>query len=740
MLQSLKSLFTALLLFTFTISYAGEGMWLPHLLKLLNEKEMKSMGMKISAEDIYSVNKGSLKDAIVHFGGFCTSEIISPDGLLLTNHHCGYGAIQSHSSVENNLIKNGFWAKNHGEELPNAGLTATFIDYIDDVTAKVLVGVTDQMSATERQSIVDKNLTEVRKTYKLESYQEVIIRPFFDGNQYFAFVTTIYKDVRLVGTPPEFIGKFGSDTDNWIWPRHTGDFSLFRIYAGKDNKPAEYSKDNVPYKPKHFLPISMDGVSEGDFTMVFGFPGRTNQYLPASAIKQVVNTLNPAKIEIRETSLKIMDKYMRVDEATKIKYAAKYATIANYWKKWIGESQGLKQTNAIQKKLDNEADFQKRLAADSPYKNLLSDLDKLYKDIDEYALARDYYSEIAQRNVDLTSYMNTLKRLVSAYEKNGEKGYNDLLPKVKDFSTGFYQDFDSKIDEEKFGALLTLYVDNLDPKFVPMYLQRENLSMAKTDSYHQMVANQYILSSFTSELEAMKILSLEPAKAISAIKSDPVYALASEWADFYNKEIATPYNNIRKEIDLKLEKYTKAQMEVFTEKRFYPDANSTLRVTYGQVNGYEPRDAVAYEPVTYLDGVIEKYVPGDYEFDVSPRMLELHKAKDYGPYADKKNGKLPVCFIGSNHTTGGNSGSPAIDAHGNLIGLNFDRVWEGTMSDINYDASICRNIMVDARYILWVIDKYAGAGHLVKEMKLVHPKSKVTPTKKVKSPRQSATK
>lgn len=739
MSQSLKLLFTIILLFIFGVSYAGEGMWLPHLLKLLNEKEMKSMGMKISAEDIYSVNKGSLKDAIVHFGGFCTSEIISPDGLLLTNHHCGYGAIQSHSSVENNLIKNGFWAKNHGEELPNAGLTATFIDYIDDVTAKVLVGVNDNMTATERQSIVDKNLAEVRKTYKLESYQEVMIRPFFDGNQYFAFVTTIYKDVRLVGTPPEFIGKFGSDTDNWVWPRHTGDFSLFRIYAGKDNKPAEYSKDNVPYKPKHFLPISMDGVAEGDFTMVFGFPGRTNQYLPASAIKQVVNTLNPAKIEIREMSLKIMDKYMRADEGTKIKYAAKYATIANYWKKWIGESLGLKQTNAIQKKLDNEAAFQKRLAADSPYRNLLAELDKLYKDIDEYALARDYYSEIAQRNVDLTSYMNTLKRLVSAFEKNGEKGYLELLPKVKDFSSSFYQDFDSKIDEEKFGALLTLYVDNIDQKFVPMYLQRDNLSMAKSDTYHQMVTNQYILSSFTTELEAMKILSLEPARAISAIKSDPMYALSSEWADFYNKEIATPYNSIRKEIDLKLEQYTKAQMEVFTEKRFYPDANGTLRVTYGQVNGYQPRDAVAYEPVTYFDGVIEKYVPGDYEFDVSPRMLELHKAKDYGPYADK-TGKLPVCFIGSNHTTGGNSGSPAIDAHGNLIGLNFDRVWEGTMSDINYDASICRNIMVDARYILWVIDKYAGAGHLVKEMKLVNPKTKITPTKKVKGQRQSATK
>lgn len=711
------------------ISYAGEGMWLPQLLKLLNENEMKSMGMKISADDIYSVNKGSLKDAIVHFGGFCTSEIISPNGLLLTNHHCGYGQIQSHSTVENNLIKNGFWAKNYKEELPNQGLTATFIDYIDDVSTKVLTGIKPEMSATERQSLIDKNLADVRKTYKLEAYQNVIIRPFFDGNQYFAFVTTVYRDVRLVGAPPESIGKFGSDTDNWVWPRHTGDFSLFRIYADKNNKPADYSPENVPYKPKHFLPISMDGIAEGDFTMVFGFPGRTNQYLPSSAISQVLETLNPAKIAIRETSLKIMDKYMREDEATKIKYAAKYATIANYWKKWIGESMGLKQTNALQKKLDYEANFQQKLAADSPYKNLLGELQKLYSDINQYALANDYYSEIALRNVDLTSYMATLRRLVNAYEKNGEAGYNELLLNVKTFSTNFYNDFDSAIDQEKFSALLDMYVKNLDKKFVPEFLQRENLGMQPNETYDQMIKDQYQSSSFTSVEDAMAILNLSPEKAVSAIKSDPIFALTSEWSAFFSKEISTPYNNIRKEIDLKLAQYTKAQMDVFTEKRFYPDANSTLRVTYGKVNGYEPRDAVKYSPVTYLDGVIAKYVPGDYEFDLQPKMLALYKAKDYGAYADK-NGKLPVCFIGSNHTTGGNSGSPAIDANGNLIGLNFDRVWEGTMSDINYDASICRNIMVDVRYILWVVDKYAGAEHLIKEMKLVHPKA--MPIKKKK--------
>jgi hypothetical protein len=709
-------------------SFAGEGMWLPQLLKLLNEKEMKSMGMKISAEDIYSVNKGSLKDAIVHFGGFCTSELISPNGLLLTNHHCGYGQIQSHSTMGNNLIKNGFWAKSHKDELPNKGLTATFIDRIDDVSAKVLNGVTDSMSPTERQSAIDKNISELHKSYSLESYQDVIIKPFFDGNQYFAFVTTIYRDVRLVGTPPESIGKFGADTDNWVWPRHTGDFSLFRIYAGKDNKPADYSPENVPYKPKHFLPISLDGISEGDFTMVFGFPGKTSQYLPSSAISQTLNTLNPARISIRETSLKIMDKYMREDEATKIKYASKYASIANAWKKWIGESQGLRQSNAVQKKKKYEEAFQKRLSPDSPYKNLLSDLEKQYNDIDGLALARDYHQEIALRNVEILARMSDFRKLVSQYESGGNNAYIAQVDKLKPSLSAFFKDFDNKIDQEKMGALLTLYADNLDEKFVPEFLRRENLGMTSDESYDMMVADQFTLSSLTTEKEVMEILALSPEKAVTAIKSDPIYALATAWADFYESEISTPYNTIKRSLDLNQEKYTKAQTEVFKEKRFYPDANSTMRVTYGNVNGYEPKDAVYYTPVTYLDGVIAKYVPGDYEFDLETRMLELYKNKDYGMYADK-NGKLPVCFIASNHTTGGNSGSPAIDAHGNLIGLNFDRVWEGTMSDLNYDPSICRNIMVDARYILWVVDKYSNASHLIQEMKLVHPKNKMTTQK-----------
>ncbi len=707
-------IFPALFLFFVTKINAGEGMWLPHLLKALNESEMQAMGMKLTAEDIYSVNKGSLKDAIVHFGGFCTSEIISSNGLLLTNHHCGYRQLQSHSSVENNILKNGFWAKNYMDELPNPGLTAIFIDYIEDVTAPILSGVTSEMNPKERQSLIDKNLEAHKKTYKLEIYQEVVIRPFYSGNQYFAFVTTTYNDVRLVGAPPESIGKFGADTDNWVWPRHTGDFALFRIYADKNNKPADYSKDNVPYKPKHFLPISIGGVEQGDFTMVFGFPGRTNQYLPSSAIQQIDEVINPARISVRETSLNIMDKYMRKDEATRIKYAAKYASIANAWKKWIGESLGLKKSQAVQKKLDYEAEFTKRLPINSPHSNLLKQMDEKYLALEPYELANEYFNEIFLRNVDLTSFMNRLRGLKNTYENNGEEAYKKSLVKFRDFTESFFKDFDSKVDEEKLIALTQLLKEKQNKEFLPSFLKNEN-------DLESFIGSLYQNTLFDTKAKSMAVFDKSPGEAISNIKSDPFFVLCEEWMNFHVDNVVGTLGDQKRELDVLQVQYMQAQIEVFKEKRFYPDANSTMRVTYGQVKGYNPRDAVQYEHVTYLDGVLEKYVPGDYEFDLDARMLELYEKKDYGDYADK-NGKLPVCFIGSNHTTGGNSGSPAIDAHGNLIGLNFDRVWEGTMSDLNYDADICRNIMVDARYILWVIDKYANASHLIEEMKIVNPK------------------
>lgn len=702
------------------IGNAGEGMWLPLLLKSLNEAEMQAAGMKMTAEDIYNVNQGSLKDAIVHFGGFCTSEIISPDGLLLTNHHCGYGEIQSHSSVEHNYLKDGFWAMNRSEELSNPGLTATFIESMADVSVLALAGVTDSMNESERQSVIDKNLSNLRKGIKLSEHQDLVIKAFFNGNQYFSFTTITYKDIRLVGAPPESIGKFGADTDNWVFPRHTGDFSLFRIYADENNQPAEYSPTNVPFKPKHFLPISLDGVEEGDFTLVFGFPGRTNQYLPSPAVSQIIETLNPAKIGIREKALSIVDAAMRADESVRIKYASKFASIANYWKKWIGESQGLQSTNALGKKYKLEKEFTERVQKnkkwEQKYGSLLSDFDQLYTDIEPYAFARDFYSEVASRNVEIFRMANALNRLVGSFEKNGEAGFNGFKPRIERYAHNFYKNYESSIDQDVFAALLEMYVEQLDNQYIPKQI------MEQTEGYEE-IANAYFTNSSLTNADSMKkLMNQNPESIVKTLSNDPIVQLSKEWNKMYGSEIAAKYNSIKTEIDQKQRLYMQALMEVFPERRFFPDANSTMRVTYGNVAGYEPRDAVSYKPVSYLDGVMEKYKPGDYEFDVSDKLKSLYESKDYGSYADK-NGKMPVCFIGTNHTTGGNSGSPVIDAHGNLIGLNFDRVWEGTMSDINYDPSICRNIMVDARYILFIIDKYAGASHLIEEMKLVRPKS-----------------
>lgn len=706
-----KILTLSLSIIAFT-AFAGEGMWLPHLLKMLNEAEMQSMGMKLTAEDIYSVNDGSLKDAIVHFGGFCTGEVISDQGLVLTNHHCGYRNIQSHSSIENNLLRDGFWAPGLPDELPNDGLFVTFIDRIDDVTEIALAGVTDDMSTKERQAQIDRNLDAHRATIATDDFTDVIIRPFFHGNQYFSFKTTTYRDIRLVGTPPESIGKFGADTDNWVWPRHTGDFSLFRIYAGPDNEPANYNKDNKPYTPKHHLPISLDGVEEGDFTLVFGFPGRTNEYLPSYAVEQTVDIINPARIQVRDEALKILDKYMRADEATRLKYASKFASVANYWKKWIGESQGLKKTNAVGKKQQLEAEFTAK--ADAKYQGLLPAFEKLYASKQGLAKVNAYYSEVTGRNIELMSVMRIVNRMVTTYENNGEDAYNSYKDRVSNYLSGFYKNYDANIDKEVASKLISIYQEHVSDTYTPLPLRDADAK--------QLVDELYSASNFTSSEKAMALLSLDADETIAGIKADPAYDLYTQWAGFHSVEVGKPNSMIQSQLDSLQRVYMQALMETLPDRKYYPDANSTLRVTYGQVAGYEPKDAVRYEPVTYLDGVIEKYVPGDYEFDVSSKLLELYESGDYGQYADQDNGKLPVCFIGSNHTTGGNSGSPAIDAHGNLIGLNFDRAWEGTMSDINYDSSICRNIMVDARYILFIIDKFAGADRLINEMTLVHPK------------------
>jgi len=693
---------------------AQGGMWIPSLLEGVNETEMQSLGMKMTAKDIYDVNNSSLKDAIVHFNGGCTAEIISSQGLLLTNHHCGYGQIQSHSSVDHDYLQDGFWAMNKSEELKNPGMTVTFINRIDDVTTQVFEGVLESMDLKTKQSLIDKNIANVTKNASKEVWQNANVKSFYKGNQYILFVTEQFKDIRLVGAPPTSIGKFGSDTDNWMWPRHTGDFSMFRIYADKNNRPAEYSADNVPYTPKHFLPVSLDGVQENDFTLVFGFPGRTNEYLPAVAIDQIVNTLNPVKIDIRANALKIVDGFMRNEQAIKIKYASKYARTANYWKKWIGENQGIEKSKAIAQKVALETEFSKRVADKdlAGYASLLSDFETLYAEVEKVALARDYWVEVVYRNVELLNASFKLYQLENAFARGGEAGFNKARTVTLNSFKGFYKNYSPKVDKPVFARLVQMYKEGMPSEYLNDVLKNGDVEAMADDIY----ANSAMVS--LAKMEAL--LSGSPEEVIAKLNADAGYKVGKALsADFY-KVINPKFIEVNDKIAAVQKKYMKALIELFPNKRFFPDANSTLRVTYGQVKGYDPVDGVSYGNTTYLGGVMEKFVPGDYEFDVPKKLQELYKSKDYGQYG--VNGKMPVCFIGTNHTTGGNSGSPAIDAHGNLIGLNFDRVWEGTMSDLNYDADICRNIMVDARYILFIVDKFAGATHLIDEMKLVHPK------------------
>lgn len=689
--------FLFLFLFVQVTAQQG-GMWIPSLLKGMNEKEMKSLGSKLSAKDIYDVNNSSLKDAIGHFNGGCTSEVISSKGLILTNHHCGFGQIQSHSSLENDYLKDGFWAMNLNEELPNNNLYVEFIVRIEDVTTQALSGVSDGMTEREKQSAIDKNINGIKASTKKEDWQLVKVSPFYKGNQYFLFVTERFEDIRLVGAPPTSIGKFGSDTDNWVFPRHTGDFSLFRIYADKNNRPAKYSKDNVPYKPKHFLPVSLDGVEEGDFTMVFGFPGRTNEYLPATAIKHITQEFNPSNIAIREAALKEIDAQMKASDAVRIKYASKQARIANSWKKWIGENLGIQKSNAIQQRIEFEEIFKKALkekGLEGKYGNILPEFEKLYNDFASINIKRRNFIEIflvTNELMQMTFRAFELEMAANNKPELFDKVKSSLIGRLK----GIHKNYDVSVDKGVFKNVMPYYNKNAD-------------------------ASIYETTSFTDLDKALQLLEGTPEEVVKKLNNDPAYAYAKPMIQEFYSKINPEFEEKNQPIVALQKQYMKALMDALPNARYFPDANSTLRVTYGQVRGYSPRDAVYYNPVSYLDGVIEKYVPGDYEFDVPQKLRDLYKTKDYGQYADK-NGKVPVCFLGTNHTTGGNSGSPAIDAKGNLVGLNFDRVWEGTMSDMNYDPEICRNIMVDVRYVLFIIDKYAGAKHLIDEMKLVHPK------------------
>jgi len=711
----MKTLKLLLLLFVLQTQAQQGGMWIPSLLKGMNETEMKNLGMKISAEEIYSVNKSSLKDAVPQFDGGCTAEMISDKGLLLTNHHCGFDAIQNHSTVEHDYLRDGFWAYKMEDELPNKDMVVMFVIRIEDVTTKVLEGVSNLPTEAEKQKKIQENITVLSNSLPKEAWQENKIKTFYDGNQYLLFVTETYKDIRFVGAPPSSIGKFGSDTDNWVWPRHTGDFSLFRIYADKNNRPATYSTDNVPYKPKKFFPISIEGLKENDFTMVLGYPGKTTEYLPSFAVNQIVETLNPAKVEVRDAALKVQDRFMRKDQAIKIQYASKYASVANYWKKWMGETKGLKKANAVGAKQKFEKEFKEKVVKagkQAEYGSLLSDFEKNYTEIKEYALARDYFTEVALRNTEILSVGYKLYQLEQILNTKGEQAFTDRKNNLVKGIGDFYKDYNAEVDKNVFEQLINLYTTKSPKQFLPESLNAIDASKLAADVFSN--------SKLTSQNGFNDLLNGDSKTVIEKINNDKGFQLIKSMADAYTKNVAPKYDELNlKNITLQ-RTYMKAILELSPKSaRIFPDANSTLRITYGKVKGYKPNDAVYYEPFTTLDGVMEKYVPGDYEFDVPQKLIDLYNAKDYGNYSVK--GKMPVCFIATNHTTGGNSGSPALDARGNLIGLNFDRVWEGTMSDVYYSPDICRNIMVDTRYILFIIDKFAGAKNIINELKIIQP-------------------
>ena len=703
-----------LLLFVFIQTQAQQGgMWIPSLLKGMNESEMKKLGMKITADDIYSVNHSSLKDAVPQFDGGCTAEVISEKGLILTNHHCGFDAIQNHSSVEHDYLTNGFWAYSMEEELPNKDMDVSFVVRIEDVTSKVLEGTENIATESEKQKKIQENISALNKTLPKETWQENNIKSMFEGNQYLLFVTETYKDIRLVGAPPSSIGKFGSDTDNWVWPRHTGDFSLFRIYADENNHPAAYSNKNVPYKPKYFFPISIKGLKENDFTMVMGYPGRTQEYLPSFAVDQIVNTLNPAKIEIRDAALKVEDGFMRKDNAIKIQYASKYAGIANYWKKWIGETKGLKKSNAIKVKQNFEKEFQEKVikaGKQKEYGAILEEFEKNYSEIKDYALAKDLFTEIVLRNSELLLNCYKLYQLEQILKTKGEQSFNDRKTTLSNGIFDFFKDYNVEVDKNVFQQLITIYAKRMPKQFLPSSLQ--NIDEV------QLTNAIYSSTKLTKLLDFRNLLEGDSKTVLEKLNNDKAYQIAKSIIENHLQLVVPTYDKIAQKNNALQRNYMKAIIEFFPNQRIFPDANSTLRVTYGKIKGYKPNDAVIYEPFTYLDGVMEKYIPGDYEFDIPKKLIDLYTAKDYGIYSEK--GKMPVAFIATNHTTGGNSGSPALDAKGNLIGLNFDRVWEGTMSDIYYSPEICRNIMVDIRYVLFIMDKFAGAKNLIKELKIIN--------------------
>ncbi|WP_372648196.1 S46 family peptidase [Draconibacterium sp.] len=712
------NLILLLSIFMIGSAVAKEGMWLPSLIHKLNIKTMQDMGCELSAEDIYSINQSSLKDAIVALDrGSCTAEVISKDGLLLTNHHCGFGEIQQHSSVEHDYLQDGFWARSKEEELPNPGKTVTFLISVEDVTAKVLADITDEMSESERNDKIDQVVRQLEREAKGDSHYEVYIRDFFKANQYFLFITETFKDVRLVGAPPQALGKFGGDTDNWMWPRHTNDFSMFRVYCAPDGTPAEYSEDNVPYQPKHHLPISLKGVDEGDFAMVFGYPGSTNRYKTSWGIDYTMKVTNTARILVREKKLDIIANYMATSQKAKIQYASKHARSANYYKNAIGQNEALTKLGIIAQKQELEKEFTNWVNANADrkakYGEALPLIEGSYENV-EAEKAMEFAAEALLRGPEIFMFAYSTSQLADLLEKPEENKdkIEAFAGRLKENLDGFYKDYDAATDEKIVAALMKIYAENISSSYYPSFFA-EIQNKYKGD-YAKYTEKMFKKSIFDNQEELTAFLE---NPSLKTLQKDMVFQAAVDIFDMYR---ATSMS--LREGDEKLLKgrrlFVAGLMEMQPDKKFYPDANSTMRLTYGTVMPYDPRDGVTYKYYTTTDGYLEKEIPGDYEFDVPKRMKELLLDENFGQYADE-DGKLRSCFITDNDITGGNSGSPVINGKGELIGIAFDGNWEAMSGDLDFEENLQRCINVDIRFVLWVVDIYAGAQNLIDEMTII---------------------
>ena len=692
---------------------ADEGMWLPYSINGQNLADMQRLGCKLTAEQIFSFNQPSLKDAIVQFGGGCTGELISPEGLLLTNHHCGLGQVQAHSSVEHDYLKDGFWAYSKDQELPNEGLSVLFLNYIEDVTAAVLKGVTDDMSVADREQKIAENSKRLKTEKKGKSDVRVEIVPFYHGNQYILFVYDVYKDVRLVACPPWGIGKFGADTDNWTWPRHKGDFCIFRVYTAPDGSPAEYSKNNVPMKSKHFLPISLKGVQPGDYTMILGYPGSTDRYSTSGSVKNLIELEDPAIVACRTTKLEQYRKHMDADPAVFIQYASKQAGVSNYWKYSIGQIKQLKRNKVYEKRLEQEKAFREWANADpqrkAKYAGIFDDFDKYWAHQSKYTKALLYHREAGWNGGEAVRFSMKFRSVDYAFsEKVPQDKIAAFTKKMKGDVEDFFKDYNKDLDRDATIALLNLFYKDVDHSQLPVNLRK--VGDKSGGDFTAYVNKAFDKSIFVDE-NKMNAWLANP----KSLAKDPIFMLMYDILQSYwdLSEQAEKVDCSRAD-----RLYMEGLKEMQKDRNFYPDANFTMRLTYGSVQDYQPADGVTYNYYTTLDGVMAKYKPGDWEFDVPKDLIKLWENKDYGRYADK-NGDLVVNFITTNDITGGNSGSPVIDAQGNLIGLAFDGNWEAMSGDIAFENEVQRTICMDTRYLLFIIDKMANAQNLMQELKII---------------------